>query len=715
MNIKRTLLSTLPHAALGWGSVLASLFCTISAFSLPVDTGLLLGVLAVSALLWAFVFTLPKRALTVPAALLVHLGFFVLQRDRILTGSAAVFNEVFSHWSKCYGWFPEIQFSNPGGALDISYFFLLFGVLAIFASMFSLCRCDNCLLSVFVTLPFFAVSITVVNYPPDPVFVVCLLGLVALLILTQAVRCSDTAAAGRLSLLLAVPVGLFCALLLTVLPADAYQRGELPNRLLEFFTGESFQEYLSRVNTNGGGTISGILPPDDSRTVDFSDLGTLRQSSATVMTVNTAESQTLYLRGVSMGDYTQTGWSAADETVWDINPLLYASQDDRSTEVTIQTRTLHDIVYLPYYSLRLPTGTLFSDSAVDNTEQAQEYTALLVPSDSSAARQTVLSWNAPYEAYDQYVSETYTRLPDSTREAMLQLAAQAGITGDSAAELAGAVADFYQSNGVYALNPKLVPEGEDFAPWFTSQAMRGYCVHYATCAAVMLRALGVPARYVTGYVAEAEAGEDSVVTGKNAHAWVEYYQEGFGWVCLEVTPAAGRVGSQQPTVPSESVTEPVEPSGSEPTASIAEPSESPDASAPSSGQTPSDRTQTDPEASAFSWHWWYALVLAVPVLAACFVLRRKLLLRARARRLASAAPNRRAELLWSRVLRISRKTGLPVDPDMEQLALKAKFSSHQLSQQEVSALRSYARQFREQALSGMNAAQRFRANWLWVL
>ena len=44
------------------------------------------------------------------------------------------------------------------------------------------------------------------------------------------------------------------------------------------------------------------------------------------------------------------------------------------------------------------------------------------------------------------------------------------------------------------------PAQEDFAVYFLTEGKRGWCMHFATAAACMLRALDVPARYVSGYV-----------------------------------------------------------------------------------------------------------------------------------------------------------------------------------------------------------------------
>ena len=84
-------------------------------------------------------------------------------------------------------------------------------------------------------------------------------------------------------------------------------------------------------------------------------------------------------------------------------------------------------------------------------------------------------------------------------------------------------------------------DGEDFLRFFLESGA-GYSVHYATAAALMFRHYGIPARYVEGYLIFPENVEGQLenavltVPEAHAHAWVEFYQDGIGWVPFEVTP-----------------------------------------------------------------------------------------------------------------------------------------------------------------------------------
>lgn len=96
----------------------------------------------------------------------------------------------------------------------------------------------------------------------------------------------------------------------------------------------------------------------------------------------------------------------------------------------------------------------------------------------------------------------------------------------------------------YNETPQDVPEGRDFITWFLNDYKSGNAVFYASAAVFAYRIAGYPARYVEGYHLSgeeaqnlAEKDEQNVVlTTKNAHAWVEIYRAGMGWMPIEVVP-----------------------------------------------------------------------------------------------------------------------------------------------------------------------------------
>lgn len=111
------------------------------------------------------------------------------------------------------------------------------------------------------------------------------------------------------------------------------------------------------------------------------------------------------------------------------------------------------------------------------------------------------------------------------------------------AEAVKFVKDYLESTITYDTQAAGVSRGKDFLTELFRNTKRGYSVHYATAAAMMFRYMGIPSRYVEGYLitpddAEGvEAYETIQIMGMNAHAWVEIYQDGIGWIPVEMTPA----------------------------------------------------------------------------------------------------------------------------------------------------------------------------------
>ena len=133
----------------------------------------------------------------------------------------------------------------------------------------------------------------------------------------------------------------------------------------------------------------------------------------------------------------------------------------------------------------------------------------------------------------------------------------------------------------YTLEPdlELVDPEMDGVENFLFNTHEGYCVQFASAAALLLREMGIPTRYVEGYVADDFKKIDrqefiygAYVLDRQEHAWIEVYFDGVGWIQYETTPPyyAGLYGQSstvgatpvppaypednQPTPPSDSVT-----------------------------------------------------------------------------------------------------------------------------------------------------------------
>jgi len=166
--------------------------------------------------------------------------------------------------------------------------------------------------------------------------------------------------------------------------------------------------------------------------------------------------------------------------------------------------------------------------------------------------------------YRKYVHDVYTRLPANGVERLKQDFSKPELQGDKAtlSTKIDYVRNFLNTSTKYTLSPGVLPKGKDYVEYFLYENKQGYCAHYASAATLMLRAMGVPARYVEGYVVRRgeeqyvqpnqtvtvygtnykeewnEMSAQVKVTDKNAHAWVEVYVDGCGWFPVELTPGS---------------------------------------------------------------------------------------------------------------------------------------------------------------------------------
>jgi transglutaminase-like putative cysteine protease len=99
----------------------------------------------------------------------------------------------------------------------------------------------------------------------------------------------------------------------------------------------------------------------------------------------------------------------------------------------------------------------------------------------------------------------------------------------------------------YTLDLPPVPAGRDPVDWFLFDVKTGYCEQFATAETLMLRSLSIPARLATGY----STGDydpllnQSVVRERDAHAWVEVWFPGHGWVPVDPTPGVPALAAAQ--------------------------------------------------------------------------------------------------------------------------------------------------------------------------
>ncbi|GAB4451751.1 MAG: hypothetical protein OHK0029_01500 [Armatimonadaceae bacterium] len=141
------------------------------------------------------------------------------------------------------------------------------------------------------------------------------------------------------------------------------------------------------------------------------------------------------------------------------------------------------------------------------------------------------------------VRERSLLLPERLDPRIAQLAQRITADARTDRDKIAAVTNYLLSNHSYSLEfrPGNREPLEDFL--LSEPKKAAHCEFFGSAAAVLLRYVGVPTRYVTGYYAHEKAEGESnrlVVRQRDAHAWCEAWVEGIGWVTVDATPGDGR-------------------------------------------------------------------------------------------------------------------------------------------------------------------------------
>jgi transglutaminase-like putative cysteine protease len=125
-------------------------------------------------------------------------------------------------------------------------------------------------------------------------------------------------------------------------------------------------------------------------------------------------------------------------------------------------------------------------------------------------------------------------LPTRVRDLAQSITRSAGTTEDKVA----AIEAYLHAHEVYRLDSPAPGLGRDAVDDFLFVSHEGFCEHFASAEAVLLRSIGVPARLVTGFTNGEDEGTRRVFRGTDAHAWVEVNVGGQHWVFTDPTAGA---------------------------------------------------------------------------------------------------------------------------------------------------------------------------------
>ncbi len=547
-------------------------------------------------------------------------------------------------------------------------------------------RSKMALLPVLLPLPPILLSFLYTDQQPALWVLVLLTVFAGYVLLGNGLRRGESPRRGVFFTGILIALGALVLSILVLVPKSRYQ--PIPEEKRRSFFSDRFGEIAD--------TAMSWFGDSSPREYDLKDQGDRREEEKEVFRVRSTRAGTYHLRRHSYGQYENGKWKKARsyDGEWRSMEALGRRQENAVSILSV-TGAVSDERITPYAfianDVRIEETYVRANGATSYTWNfRQDYS---VKPQSPAAEEL---------AYYAYAKEAYTMPDGAERDALLAIAERAGLTGSGDAyQTALNTAAFVRRSGTYTLTPGKLPKGEDFVQYFLTKNRQGYCIHFAGATTALLQAMGVPARFTTGYYVElpqeaAEGGWYSVEE-RASHAWAEVYVLGAGWIPIESTPGFaddhGGPGTTEPQhgVVARPVTEPTpaqtspEPTtgsaspkptpGTTPVRTTPEPKKTPLDTEPPEHVTvlPNDGTDGEKDRSGGHGAWW----LLIPLIPLAWVGAGLLIRRGREASF-RRADAKRAIPDMAHYLKKLERFGIEPDPDAEAWALEAVFSDHRM-------------------------------------
>ncbi len=278
------------------------------------------------------------------------------------------------------------------------------------------------------------------------------------------------------------------------------------------------------------------------------------------------ETEGLRWRAATYDTFALSAWIQTGTTAIPVpagTPLLAGTPEEPDpaytldTQVTVRPQDYHDTLLLApgaptvvdRASNLLLSGTDGSFSGVDLPGGRAEYTvssSILRPFEDDAITGNKL--RAANEDYPADITARYTAVPENAlgpdaHELLVRILEAARTTDPY--DLAVTMQDYLRSSRfTYRTDLTGVDCDAASAVECFARTQQGYCLHYASTMAILLRAADpanpIPTRLVQGFLPGDRAGSLETVRNRSAHAWVEVYFPGYGWIPFD--PTGGGVG-----------------------------------------------------------------------------------------------------------------------------------------------------------------------------
>ncbi len=245
-------------------------------------------------------------------------------------------------------------------------------------------------------------------------------------------------------------------------------------------------------------------------------------------------------RAATFDTYTGSGWVNGAREVEDVaaDDALAVDHPETRREFSQQVSRRGDtvVVYAVGQPFRVDQDLTVTyreaEDVVSLAGSEDDYTVVSLVPDVTVSGLEAAGTDYPAEIAERYLA--LSNVPERVRRTALEVAGGA----ETAYGKTRAIEE-YLRRFEYDLAVPASPEGRDVVDYFLYDLQRGFCDHFSTAMAVMLRLNGIPARIAVGYARGTYDDREGywVVTEADSHAWVEVYFPEYGWVEFEPTPS----------------------------------------------------------------------------------------------------------------------------------------------------------------------------------
>ncbi|WP_461213047.1 transglutaminase domain-containing protein [Lacticaseibacillus sp. GG6-2] len=387
--------------------------------------------------------------------------------------------------------------------------------------------------------------------------------------------------------------------------------------------------------------------------------GPVFDDNTAVYTVTSPTPQ--YLRVEAKTDYTGRGWTTSQPTREDFGGTVTDRElKDASdaayqptTKMTITAATTTRVLGLPNGAITVTATTPQARHMYYDGNTARLYPEVPLKQLELQVRAKKPSATALRSVTGVATDPAWTQVPKTLPVRVRQLAQRVTRGATTDYDRAKAIEQYLSQTPTLTYSktdtPKL-PRGRDYVDYFLFTSHIGYCDNFSSAMVMMLRSIGVPARWAKGFNQGTKTGTDQyTITNANAHSWPEvYFGPQYGWVDFEPTPGFAASTSTNTPVASSSQS------------SAASQSSSSSSSSSASSKSAVTKTTTKPQHVSGDYRWVLVVVGLVLVVALTITRRRLVALLTLIGLNATNFPKRYRLLLWSLRGVVKRQSSQPL-------------------------------------------------------